>query len=115
MLDIDFFKKINDQYGHLVGDEVLQELSRRITSVIRRDEVFARYGGEDVGNDGAIHGPGAGPTQALDMQSSVFEQTVEDAPGEGAMGAPALQREVDPDRHPATARTSRHRRKSSFR
>lgn len=47
MLDIDFFKKINDTYGHPTGDEVLREFSRRIRAVIHRDDVFARYGGEE--------------------------------------------------------------------
>ncbi len=47
MFDIDFFKRINDQYGHLAGDYVLRELARVVQSRIRRDEVFARYGGEE--------------------------------------------------------------------
>jgi two-component system cell cycle response regulator len=47
MIDIDFFKKINDEYGHLTGDHVLKELARRIKGRIRRDEIFARYGGEE--------------------------------------------------------------------
>lgn len=47
MFDIDFFKRINDQYGHLAGDYVLRELARVVQNRIRRDEVFARYGGEE--------------------------------------------------------------------
>jgi diguanylate cyclase (GGDEF)-like protein len=47
MFDIDFFKRINDHYGHLAGDYVLRELSDVVQSRIRRDEVFARYGGEE--------------------------------------------------------------------
>jgi diguanylate cyclase (GGDEF)-like protein len=47
MFDIDFFKRVNDQYGHLAGDYVLRELARVVQSRIRRDEVFARYGGEE--------------------------------------------------------------------
>jgi len=47
MFDIDFFKRINDQYGHLAGDYVLRELARVVQERIRRDEVFARYGGEE--------------------------------------------------------------------
>jgi two-component system cell cycle response regulator len=47
MIDIDFFKRINDQYGHLAGDHVLRELAQAIQERIRRDEVFARYGGEE--------------------------------------------------------------------
>jgi diguanylate cyclase (GGDEF)-like protein len=47
MFDIDFFKRINDQCGHLAGDYVLRELSEVVQDRIRRDEVFARYGGEE--------------------------------------------------------------------
>jgi diguanylate cyclase (GGDEF)-like protein len=47
IFDIDYFKNINDQYGHLAGDHVLRELARIVQERIRRDEVFARYGGEE--------------------------------------------------------------------
>ncbi len=47
MLDIDYFKKINDQYGHLFGDAVLKELSARIQKIVRQYDTFARYGGEE--------------------------------------------------------------------
>ncbi len=47
VFDIDRFKDINDQYGHLVGDEILAGLCKRIHSRIRGDEVFARIGGEE--------------------------------------------------------------------
>lgn len=47
MMDIDFFKNINDKYGHMVGDLVLKELAVIITENIRKNDVFARYGGEE--------------------------------------------------------------------
>lgn len=47
IFDIDFFKRINDQYGHLAGDHVLRELARLVQNRIRRDEIIARYGGEE--------------------------------------------------------------------
>ncbi|MEZ4220368.1 MAG: GGDEF domain-containing protein [Polyangiaceae bacterium] len=47
IFDIDFFKRINDQFGHLAGDYVLRELARVVEARIRRDECFARYGGEE--------------------------------------------------------------------
>lgn len=47
MFDIDHFKRINDNHGHLAGDFVLKELARIVQDRTRRDEVFARYGGEE--------------------------------------------------------------------
>jgi two-component system, cell cycle response regulator len=47
MFDIDYFKKVNDHYGHLAGDYVLRELAKVVTERIRREEIFARYGGEE--------------------------------------------------------------------
>lgn len=47
MIDIDFFKKINDTYGHLVGDRVLVELAHAIGKHVREGDCFARIGGEE--------------------------------------------------------------------
>jgi diguanylate cyclase (GGDEF)-like protein/PAS domain S-box-containing protein len=47
MFDIDFFKQINDRYGHKVGDDVLRETTRLISENIRDVDVFARWGGEE--------------------------------------------------------------------
>jgi diguanylate cyclase (GGDEF)-like protein len=47
MLDIDFFKKINDEYGHPVGDTVLKEMSAMIEQTVRKCDVVSRYGGEE--------------------------------------------------------------------
>ncbi len=47
LFDIDHFKPINDERGHLCGDEVLKELSARVRPRIRREDLFARYGGEE--------------------------------------------------------------------
>ena len=47
LLDIDHFKSVNDTYGHLVGDKVLQHLSSLIVKQIRKDDIFARWGGEE--------------------------------------------------------------------
>ncbi|MHA0856552.1 GGDEF domain-containing protein [Paenibacillus sp. CMAA1364] len=46
-LDIDHFKKINDNYGHIFGDRVLQRVSKLITDHARHDDIIARYGGEE--------------------------------------------------------------------
>jgi two-component system cell cycle response regulator len=47
MLDIDHFKRVNDTYGHLAGDQVLVELAERVQVVIRTEDTLARYGGEE--------------------------------------------------------------------
>ena len=47
MLDIDFFKKINDNYGHIVGDKVLIKVSEIISQLIRGFDTVGRYGGEE--------------------------------------------------------------------
>ena len=47
VLDIDNFKQINDKYGHIVGDKVLQEFVHIISNTIRKTDMFARWGGEE--------------------------------------------------------------------
>jgi len=47
LLDIDFFKKVNDTHGHAVGDEVLKTVSRLFRDSIRSTDLAARYGGEE--------------------------------------------------------------------
>ncbi len=47
VLDIDHFKKVNDTFGHPVGDEVLRELSIRLRDSLRNQDILARYGGEE--------------------------------------------------------------------
>lgn len=47
MLDIDHFKQINDTYGHLAGDVVLQSVSRTLSACVRPMDTLARYGGEE--------------------------------------------------------------------
>lgn len=47
MFDIDFFKKINDTYGHLAGDYVLEELAKLVKSLLRDSDICGRFGGEE--------------------------------------------------------------------
>lgn len=60
LIDIDFFKKVNDQFGHPAGDQVLQEVGNTLVKLVRRCDMVARYGGEEF----AIILPETGLTSA---------------------------------------------------
>jgi diguanylate cyclase (GGDEF)-like protein len=47
VIDLDRFKQVNDQHGHLVGDAVLRQVAERVQTVIRSEDVFGRFGGEE--------------------------------------------------------------------
>jgi diguanylate cyclase (GGDEF)-like protein len=47
MCDIDYFKRVNDRYGHDVGDKVLQKFSELLKSIMRENDILSRYGGEE--------------------------------------------------------------------
>jgi len=47
MLDIDFFKKVNDRYGHQTGDEVLKYFANLVKNTLRKEDIVIRYGGEE--------------------------------------------------------------------
>ncbi len=61
ILDIDHFKRINDTYGHLCGDEILKSLAALVKSCLRSMDVVARYGGEEF----AVLLPETGGAEAL--------------------------------------------------
>jgi diguanylate cyclase (GGDEF)-like protein len=48
MLDLDHFKQINDNYGHPLGDQVIQEFAKRCKSAVREIDLLGRYGGEEL-------------------------------------------------------------------
>lgn len=47
MIDIDFFKKINDTYGHMKADELLEQLAKVLMKQLRKSDIAARFGGEE--------------------------------------------------------------------
>ncbi|GIW87926.1 MAG: hypothetical protein KatS3mg108_2250 [Isosphaeraceae bacterium] len=69
MIDIDHFKRINDQYGHTIGDAVLREMATRLRLSTRADDLVARYGGEEF----VAALPIASPTQALDRGRRIWQ------------------------------------------
>ncbi|BBN60456.1 hypothetical protein HVMH_2050 [Hydrogenovibrio marinus] len=74
MIDLDHFKRINDEYGHMVGDKVLVDVSSVIRQTIRKTDVFGRWGGEEF----MIVCPETGFQQALRLAEKI-RQTVEKA------------------------------------
>ncbi|HYD59605.1 MAG TPA: diguanylate cyclase [Noviherbaspirillum sp.] len=73
MVDIDHFKRINDSYGHPVGDQVIRALSRLLQQRLRRGDIIGRYGGEEF----AIIMPGttsASATHVLDQIRESFSK-----------------------------------------
>ena len=47
IFDLDFFKQVNDKYGHMKGDLVLVEVAQAVQSAIRQSDIIGRYGGEE--------------------------------------------------------------------
>jgi len=73
MLDLDHFKAVNDTYGHLVGDRVLQTVVRAARQVLREGDVLLRYGGEEF----LIVLPGAGRDDLVQMAERVRRAVAE--------------------------------------
>lgn len=68
LFDIDHFKKINDQFGHLVGDQVLIATVEAVRGILRPSDVLARYGGEEF----TIYLPGSGSREAEELAHDVM-------------------------------------------
>ncbi|NTJ42329.1 GGDEF domain-containing protein [Agrobacterium larrymoorei] len=66
MIDIDYFKRINDGFGHLAGDEVIARVAKELSSRIRPTDRFARFGGEEF----ILYQPAIGEEEALALAES---------------------------------------------
>jgi two-component system cell cycle response regulator len=75
MLDIDHFKRINDTYGHLCGDEILKNLAGLVKSCLRSMDIVARYGGEEF----AVLLPETGGGEALQTAERIRRAVEETA------------------------------------
>jgi diguanylate cyclase (GGDEF)-like protein len=69
MIDADFFKRINDTYGHPAGDEVLQGIAKLLQAECREADVPCRYGGEEF----ALIMPSTGPNEAMIVAERIRE------------------------------------------
>jgi diguanylate cyclase (GGDEF)-like protein len=73
VMDLDFFKKINDTYGHPVGDQVLVMFAAMAKSTIRGSDLLCRHGGEEF----VIFLPGVGQRRAIDIAESIRARCAE--------------------------------------
>ncbi|GIJ69734.1 GGDEF domain-containing protein [Virgisporangium ochraceum] len=67
LLDVDHFKRINDGYGHPVGDAVLRAVAARLATLCRSGDIVARYGGEEF----AVLLPGVGPDRLAEVAERI--------------------------------------------
>ncbi len=69
MLDVDYFKSINDVYGHLFGDLVLKQLARQLKRMVRQYDIVVRFGGEEF----MIISPGIDRSQGLKLAERLLD------------------------------------------
>ncbi|MCE5257253.1 MAG: diguanylate cyclase [Spirochaetaceae bacterium] len=76
MIDLDHFKRVNDQYGHQAGDKVLYEVAQVMRKRLRRSDILGRYGGEEFGIMLVETEPQNGQIVADDIRKSIESLTI---------------------------------------
>ena len=95
MIDVDHFKRINDEHGHAAGNHVLKEIVNRITSALRPPDLVARMGGEEFAVVMPETGLDAGHRIAERLCSRIAGTLVEDVAITVSIGAAVIQPEAE--------------------
>lgn len=85
MIDIDHFKQVNDSYGHIVGDKVLEKVAQVISSSIRKGDMIGRYGGEEF----LMFLPYTDKAEAISIAEEIrksIENMIVEVDGQGVVG-----------------------------
>ncbi len=91
MLDLDDFKRLNDEHGHLYGDRVLEQVARILRANVRATDEIARYGGEEF----VVLMPGASLTSATDVAERLRDDIMAATPTTVSVGC-AVRRGDEP-------------------
>ncbi|HSR01416.1 MAG TPA: GGDEF domain-containing protein [Methylophilaceae bacterium] len=84
LIDIDHFKKVNDKYGHLVGDDVLRHVTKVASGALRTGDVIGRYGGEEF----AVFMPNTNESEASVLAERIRAAVESHAYEEGSLSVP---------------------------
>lgn len=90
LLDVDYFKRINDQHGHSAGDAVLRRLSAILRTTVRLPDLVARYGGEEFVMLLPESGVEAGMGLAKRLMDRIASETWDHEPVTMSIGLTAL-------------------------
>ncbi|MBX9698022.1 MAG: PleD family two-component system response regulator, partial [Acetobacteraceae bacterium] len=119
LLDVDHFKAINDRYGHPAGDEVLRQLTRRLTGQLRAADVISRHGGEEflvvLANEPADYALAVAERLREAMSTEPFAVAGMPLPVTVSVGLAVAQQGLGPDQAIAAADAALYRAKGGGR